>query len=174
LTAQEEFKEHKLQEYVSVYHKNVCKDGFTDQVTDIDAGNNLFLKYLVFLDLPSPWEALPFLKVNFRKNSAVKIATFSPCIEQVFKTLAVLKEGGYKDIKMFEILQKPLNVFPMSEWKSLPGNTEITEKTRETRENVETKKRKVQEQEGKSLTSQCAQSIKGHTSYLVFATFLNN
>jgi hypothetical protein len=36
--AQEEFQQHKLQEYVTVYHRNVCKEGFTLQVTDIDAG----------------------------------------------------------------------------------------------------------------------------------------
>jgi len=133
-----------------------------------------FFLFLVFLDLPSPWEALPHLKGNFRQNSTVKIATFSPCIEQVFKTLEVLKEEGFKDIKMFEVLPKQLNVFPISEWKSLPA---IRSKTisveSDAGETNASKKRKIQDQEGKKLTSQCAQSVKGHTSYLVFATFLS-
>jgi hypothetical protein len=75
---------------------------------------------------------------------------------------------------MFEILQKQLNVFPISEWKSLPTTRSTT--TADDSGEVESsasKKRKIQEPEGKKLTSQCAQSIKGHTSYLVFATFLS-
>ncbi|KAK4336675.1 hypothetical protein RND71_043977 [Anisodus tanguticus] len=48
--ANEEFKEHKLDPYVTCKQKDVCKDGF-DLENCVDA---------VFLDLPRPWEAIPF------------------------------------------------------------------------------------------------------------------
>jgi tRNA (adenine57-N1/adenine58-N1)-methyltransferase len=48
LMAQEEFKQHKLQDYVTVYHRNVCKEGFTLQVADIDAGKNFFFISSIF------------------------------------------------------------------------------------------------------------------------------
>lgn len=51
-TATDEFRRHGLADLVTVMHRDVCKDGFGLN-TIADA---------VFLDLPSPWEALPFAK----------------------------------------------------------------------------------------------------------------
>lgn len=48
--AQEEFKEHGLSSLVTVEWRDVCKDGF-----GLDN-----LANAIFLDLPHPWEAIPF------------------------------------------------------------------------------------------------------------------
>jgi tRNA (adenine57-N1/adenine58-N1)-methyltransferase len=50
---------------------------------------------IVFLDLPSPWEALPFAKDAFKTNRIGRICCFSPCIEQVQRTVEALKELGF-------------------------------------------------------------------------------
>lgn len=51
-TATDEFRRHGLADLVTVMHRDVCKEGFgLDTIADA-----------VFLDLPSPWEALPFAK----------------------------------------------------------------------------------------------------------------
>ena len=52
--AREEFKKHDFTaDIVTVAHRDVCKDGFgLSSVADA-----------VFLDLPSPWEAVPFAKL---------------------------------------------------------------------------------------------------------------
>lgn len=48
--AREEFKEHGLSENVTVYHRDVCELGFTDELNGkVDA---------VFLDLPAPQLAI--------------------------------------------------------------------------------------------------------------------
>jgi len=109
--------------------------------------------------LPSPWEAIPFTKSCFKTNSSARLATFSPCIEQVVKTLEVLQKEGFKNLQMFEVLVKNLNVFSLPEWKSLSDTSSLD--------------KRPLEQEKRTMTSQCSQMVKGHTSYLVFATFLN-
>ena len=49
--AREEFKAHGIGESVSVYHRDVCANGFTEELNEkADA---------VFLDLPAPWLAVP-------------------------------------------------------------------------------------------------------------------
>lgn len=85
LKAAEEFKEHGFDSLITLTHRNVCKDGFQmkDKVT------------AVFLDLPSPWEALESAKEAFRKDRVGRICSFSPCIEQVQATCSKMKELGF-------------------------------------------------------------------------------
>lgn len=54
----EEFKEHRVDHLVTVRNQDVCKDGFG--VTGLaDA---------VFLDIPSPWEAVGHAKAALKKH----------------------------------------------------------------------------------------------------------
>lgn len=50
---------------------------------------------LVFLDLPAPWEAVASAKETFIQHRTGKICCFSPCIEQVAKTVAALNANGF-------------------------------------------------------------------------------
>ena len=116
---QEEISEHGLDGLVKLTHRDVYKDGFLldGKSPEADA---------VFLDLPAPWEALPHLSRRRPKSLAdgddgqpwisplhtkksVYICTFSPCIEQVTRTVSTLRRLGWVDIDMVEIANRKLH-----------------------------------------------------------------
>ncbi|KAK4056347.1 hypothetical protein OIO90_002490 [Microbotryomycetes sp. JL221] len=92
--AKQEFTSHGLDDVVRLRHRNVCKDGF-DLDNQVDS---------IFLDLPAPWEAVKFAKAALRKDRQSRICCFSPCIEQVLRTVSALAELGFSDITMYETL----------------------------------------------------------------------
>jgi tRNA A58 N-methylase Trm61 len=50
---------------------------------------------IVFLDLPAPWEAIPHAVKTLRPDLVTKICCFSPCLEQVLKTVTALRAEGF-------------------------------------------------------------------------------
>ncbi|KAJ9120721.1 hypothetical protein QFC22_002652 [Naganishia vaughanmartiniae] len=109
--ALEEFQEHGLSGTIRLRHRNVCKDGFGEEPSDIDA---------VFLDLPAPWEAIPHVVQTLRPDLSTRICCYSPCIEQVTRTVAALDQEGFVDIQMFEVLAKPIEVtLPQPEFQTV-------------------------------------------------------
>lgn len=58
---------------------------------------------VVFLDLPAPWDAIPHLDSVIATEEKVGLCCFSPCIEQVDKTLEALEKYGWGDVEMVEI-----------------------------------------------------------------------
>lgn len=121
---QEEIKEHALEGLVQVTHRDVYGDGFLVDGRSPEAT-------AVFLDLPKPWEALPHLtrrKPDKKPSSDVaevedsnwisaldpkksaRICTFSPCIEQVTRTVQELRASGWIDVDMVEIVHRRINV----------------------------------------------------------------
>ena len=67
--------------------------------------NNILLRaLLVFLDLPAPWDAVASAKKAFKQDRIGKICTFSPCIEQISRTVTALNDEGFVDIQMYECL----------------------------------------------------------------------
>ncbi|OLN86933.1 tRNA (adenine(58)-N(1))-methyltransferase catalytic subunit trm61 [Colletotrichum chlorophyti] len=119
---QEEIEAHGLEGIVQLTHRDVYNGGFLVDGKSPEAES-------VFLDLPAPWEALHHLsrrkpattdKENegeagewvspLNPKKSVYICTFSPCIEQVQKTINTMRTLGWVDIDMIEISQKKLNV----------------------------------------------------------------
>ncbi|TBU31839.1 tRNA methyltransferase complex GCD14 subunit [Dichomitus squalens] len=98
--AKEEFSRHGMDGVVTLTHRNVCKDGFT-VVDTADA---------VFLDLPAPWDAVEHAKQALRKDRTTRICCFSPCMEQVLRTVSALNEAGFTEITMYETLLRPHQV----------------------------------------------------------------
>lgn len=99
LEAKKEFEEHQvLGEPVTINHRDVCKDGF--EITNYDGPVEATS---IFLDLPAPWEAIAHLSTVISMTEKVGICCFSPCIEQVAKTLDALKEHGWTSVQMVEI-----------------------------------------------------------------------
>ncbi|XP_046840364.1 tRNA (adenine(58)-N(1))-methyltransferase catalytic subunit TRMT61A-like isoform X2 [Xenia sp. Carnegie-2017] len=97
--ARDEFERHGLSDMVTVTHKNVLENGFgLSNVADA-----------VFLDLPSPWDAIKFSKEALKTNGG-HLCSFSPCIEQVQQTCIVLEENGFRDIRTMECLQRKYSV----------------------------------------------------------------
>ena len=108
--ASQEFRSHGIDGIVTVQHRDVCKDGF-GLSNEVNA---------VFLDLPSPWEAIEAAKEAFVQSEGIgRICCFSPCMEQVQMTCKKLHELGFHDIRMFECLVKPFQVKKDS-FKPLP------------------------------------------------------
>lgn len=109
--ALEEFKEHGLiDDNVTITHRDVCQGGFLikkGDTTSYEFGNNETTASLnanvVFLDLPAPWDAIPHLDSVISVDEKVGLCCFSPCIEQVDKTLDVLEKYGWTDVEMVEI-----------------------------------------------------------------------
>jgi len=67
--AKDEFTAHGFAELVSVSHRDVCSEGFGVDNCSVDA---------VFLDLPSPWLAIPFASKALKpgKLLIVKLSIF--------------------------------------------------------------------------------------------------
>ncbi|KAK2465391.1 hypothetical protein APHAL10511_002745 [Amanita phalloides] len=125
--AREEFARHGMNGVVTLTHRNVCKDGFT-VVDQADA---------VFLDLPAPWDAVEHAKRSLRKDKQTRICCFSPCIEQVLRTVSALNEAGFVEITMYETLQRPLDV---SQIPALPSVKEVAEKLKRSEQRREEKR----------------------------------
>ncbi|MCJ1330784.1 tRNA (adenine-N(1)-)-methyltransferase catalytic subunit trm61 [Thelotrema lepadinum] len=99
----QELDEHGLQEVVNLRHEDVCQNGFPTDSIKATA---------VFLDLPAPWLALRHLTREgpLERNSAVRICTFSPCIEQVQRTVSELRDCAWLDVEAVEIAGKRIEV----------------------------------------------------------------
>lgn len=67
------------------------------------------------MDLPAPWEAVASAKKAFKQDKIGKICTFSPCIEQISRTVTALSDNGFVDIQMYECLIRfnEIRVIPM-------------------------------------------------------------
>lgn len=126
-----EISEHGLDRTVEINHRDVYKDGFLVDGKSPEAD-------AVFLDLPAPWLALPHLSRRRVKNGSemegiqtgaegngedeekwisplnpkrsAYICTFSPCIEQVTRTVSEMRKLGWVEIDMVEIAHRRINV----------------------------------------------------------------
>jgi tRNA (adenine57-N1/adenine58-N1)-methyltransferase len=101
--AREEFASHHLSHLVTVHHVDVCHDdddddgGFVDDcipeehrvVRGVDA---------VVLDLPEPWLAIPRVPIK----PGGRIACYSPCVEQVERSIRALQSCGFHSVKTME------------------------------------------------------------------------
>lgn len=112
MQARKEFNDHGLGDIIQLEHRDVCKDGFGLKDA-VNAGKLLmevikrmrwmiYISMLVFLDLPAPWEAVASAKETFIQHRTGKICCFSPCIEQVAKTVEALNSNGFvgKDLNI--------------------------------------------------------------------------
>lgn len=138
--AAKEFAEHKLGN-ITIEHRDVCENGFGL----IDTAD------CIFLDLPAPWKAIHHSKVSLRKDTLGKVCCFSPCMEQIQRTIPCLRENGFVQIELFEVLirnhecqELKLKSFPPSHESSI------------------------------LLSSKIVPEVRGHTSYLLFAALPPN
>ncbi|KAJ3051403.1 tRNA (adenine-N(1)-)-methyltransferase catalytic subunit trm61 [Rhizophlyctis rosea] len=185
-----EFKDHGLGDLITIQCRDVCKNGF-DMENAVTA---------VFLDLPSPWEAIPSAKKAFKKKRVGRLCSFSPCVEQVIKTCTALKEQGFVDIRMYETLLKPyefrsLTMKPLPQPRLAPTPTikvepSISSTTAPDQNGEGSNKRKRLSKDESGVESESkdgsgevyapkdvvvtkgASEMRAHTSYLTFATLL--
>ncbi|XP_050533009.1 tRNA (adenine(58)-N(1))-methyltransferase catalytic subunit TRMT61A [Daktulosphaira vitifoliae] len=148
--AQKEFKLHKIQDIVTCQCRDVCQNGFCDNVTGkADA---------VFLDLPHPHLVVPYA-ARALKPSGGRICTFSPCIEQVIRTCKVLQDSGFIHLKTIECLEKEYQVVNRTVVvPSLPSDQSAADDSNST--------------EKKFVACVPDPSTRGHTGYLTSATYV--
>ncbi len=107
----DELQEHGLDNVVELTHRDVCQDGFIPFQTPPSHMN----ANAIFLDLPAPWLALKHLtrgRPSYLLNptTSIHLCTFSPCIEQVQRTITTLRQLGWLEIEMVEIAAKRIEV----------------------------------------------------------------
>ncbi|THU97109.1 tRNA methyltransferase complex GCD14 subunit [Dendrothele bispora CBS 962.96] len=133
--AKTEFAEHGFDtSRVTLELRNVCKDGFGDNVLKLlnrggeeeeEGARGARGADAVFLDLPAPWDAVESAKRVLRKDKQTRICCFSPCIEQVLRTVTALNDAGFSDITTYETLLRPHDI---SSVPSLPTIAEARSK----------------------------------------------
>lgn len=104
--ATQEFKDHKVDKFVTAQRRDVCGEGFGD---DLEGKADA-----VFLDLPHPWDAVPFAKKALRKDVGGRLCSFSPCVEQVQRAIVVMEAQGFKEITTMECLIREFQVRKIS------------------------------------------------------------
>ena len=99
-----ELRDHGLDGLTQVRHRDVYDEGFAVS-PDLHAD-------AIFLDLPAPWLALKHLTRSgpLKPQAPARICTFSPCIEQVQRTVQEFREHGWLEIEMVEIGAKRIEV----------------------------------------------------------------
>ncbi|KAF6238601.1 hypothetical protein HO173_003107 [Letharia columbiana] len=108
---QEEIEEHGLNGIVELTYRDVCQDGFAPN----DTPASELKANAIFLDLPAPWLALKNLtraspSSPLSPTTAIHLCTFSPCIEQVQRTITTLRTQGWTEIEMVEIAAHRIEV----------------------------------------------------------------
>ncbi|KAL2859691.1 tRNA methyltransferase complex GCD14 subunit-domain-containing protein [Aspergillus pseudodeflectus] len=114
----EELIEHGLDSLVQVTHRDVYQDGFLLNDPTTGKPSTSPKANAVFLDLPAPWLALKHLVRNppsgaespLDPSTAVHICTFSPCMEQVQRTISALRQHSWLHISMVELQHKRIEV----------------------------------------------------------------
>ena len=108
---QQELIEHGLDDLVTLTHRDVCEEGFSPKSSHVSE----MRVNAVFLDLPAPWLALKYLTRDITSSldpdATVHICTFSPCIEQIQKTVSTLRQYGWLEIEVVEIAAKRIEVW---------------------------------------------------------------
>jgi tRNA (adenine57-N1/adenine58-N1)-methyltransferase len=133
----EEFAQHGMSDIVTLTHQNVCKDGFN--LTDAaDSGNarlhflhaprcpyanpQSFLIYLLRGMLSTMPNRLcgwvlpldlrePALTPSLQKDRTTRICCFSPCMEQVLRTVSALNDAGFSGLVRAAIHKPNLTAF---------------------------------------------------------------
>lgn len=194
-TARLEFVSHGLcseppqhDDLVTITHRNVCQDGFKIDMSSVKEGTvtsttepRQYAVDAIFLDLPAPWEALSHLDPHLHPHSITRLCSFSPCIEQVQKTVEYLRKLGWLEITCFEIAGREWESRYI-ERKDISAAVERIVEVRRRRLAGERKEdksmnggnRKVREGElGRGIdwleVGKSESEVKSHTSFLVFA-----
>lgn len=158
--ASTEFTKHGLSDFVTLKKRDVCLEGFGEELKHkIDA---------VFLDLPHPWLAIEHATVALKQTGG-KLCFFSPCIEQVQRTCAKMICKGFIELHTYECLQREMNV----QYKTLPVLDLECLKYKQTNEDIVHKNEKGKQEE-KLLTVTHAHSLPGHTGFITIAVLPPN
>ena len=125
--------------FIRSYHRNVLQDGFDCEEFQHQKAD------AVFLDLPKPETAIEFAHQVLKLKG--RLCSFSPCIEQISATAAVLAKFGFVNLNTIECVER-------NYYRKITMVKDVVTQTETKLENL---------QLGDKLE-------KTHTGYLLFAT----
>jgi len=160
--AREEFESNGIADVVTATHRDIERDGFPSELAGTaDA---------VFLDLPGPHKCVSSAARSLRPDGV--LCAFSPCIEQVHKTIVELKKQGFGDIKTVELLGRYYDV----EGRRLQRDLS-TSLGKDTKSGWRTNAKRSREDDAdktegsvtETVVAFPRQRLQSHTAYLTFA-----
>jgi tRNA (adenine57-N1/adenine58-N1)-methyltransferase catalytic subunit len=167
--ASEDFKRHGMDHIVEVGNRDTQTNGFPEEFHGrADA---------VFLDLPTPWLAVKSAHACLKPDKM--LCSFSPCIEQVQRTLEELNEYGFFGFETIEILTREHLLIKETEvsmidvlYEQRDGTVNGKEGRAEGTGAGAARKRGRQEEGARgtraSAISRPEYKTRGHTGYLTF------
>ncbi|MHA1917609.1 MAG: tRNA (adenine-N1)-methyltransferase [Candidatus Ranarchaeia archaeon] len=101
-------------DFVKLASKNISRAGFSENVTiysqDIKNGTSLKNLDAIILDLGEPWEVIKVVTDSLASSGI--LASYSPTIDQVMKTVETLGSLPYIDVNTVECLTREILVRP--------------------------------------------------------------
>jgi tRNA (adenine57-N1/adenine58-N1)-methyltransferase catalytic subunit len=167
-----EFTAHGLDTIVTAQHRDVCADGFSG----VEPGT----ADCAFLDLPSPWDAIPHLSGLLTRKRVARICCFSPCIEQVLATHTALRKHGFTNITTHDLFYRNWEAKPV-QVKSVEDACdrllEIKQRIKQGLQKepkVDSRKRKPEDGDGLNwqVVARGDTEIQTHTSFLTFGELM--
>ena len=150
---QDLFKLLKLDQIITVTHRDVIQDGFElEEKSLVNASHKKCGS--MFIDLPSPWLAIKHAKKVM--CSGAYFVSFSPCIEQINQTMKAMKENNFIELRMFECLYRTFSYARTSQVR-MP----IINKKRKKGEEIQ-----FQTVDINITKNKC--DMRGHTGFLLF------
>lgn len=128
----------------------------------------------VFLDVPKPWAAIGLAAAVLKPNAS--IATYSPCLEQVFKTCEALRAHNFHSIRTMEVRHKQFDVWRVGmpcmdfgDEKEKEEEEEVGEAGKEKKGNKGNKRKRGADKGEEKMVAKPRQLMRGHTAFLTFA-----
>lgn len=109
----------------------------------------------IFIDLPSPWLAVEKAKAVLKTGGS--FVSFSPCIEQIDKTIKSLRENGFINPRMFECMYRTYNYV-----RNVKVQVPNFSKKRKFGEPIQIVERDIN-------ISNSRNDMRGHTGFLIYA-----
>lgn len=157
--AQREFRELKV-DNVHIFNRDAYKDGFLVEGKLAAHGADA-----VFLDLPSPWCAVPHCVEVLRPGG--RLCNFSPCIEQVQRMITTLSKEGFGDFESYEVLER---TFERRKLKEISLKDMKEQKDEHNQHQADGLGARAAREPERFVYAQANEEGRWHTGYLTFCT----
>jgi tRNA (adenine57-N1/adenine58-N1)-methyltransferase len=150
----EVFKSIRLEKTITILNRDVYEQGFEVDPELLRRPEDRQCDG-IFIDLPSPWLAVEKAKTVLKTGGS--FVSFSPCIEQIDKTMKSLRENGFVNPRMFECMYRNFN-YTMS----IKVNAPSFSAKRKYGEPIQIIEKDIN-------ISNSRNDMRGHTGFLIYA-----
>lgn len=149
------FKMVGFEDRVTVTHRDVVENGFSLDAISLKKSEHKYCDG-IFIDLPTPWLIVDKAKNVLKKGG--NFVSFSPCMEQITKTMDALRNNGFINPRMFEIMYRSYNCI-----KTVKVSVPALSSKRKLNEEIPRIEKQI------NLSGSRIDS-RGHTGFLIHAT----